>query len=101
MKAKKLFGEVVGILVLLWVVRWIVLAVVNVRMMDHMNECHAELGVGNRLQAARGAAREELLRRYEQCTLDKGNAVENFLVGDSIHEIMEAMKDPDFASESS
>lgn len=101
MKAKKLFGEILGILVLLWVVRYLVLFAVNLRMMDHMGDCHEELGLGSSLQAARGASREALLRKYEQCTLDKGNFVDNFFVEDSIHEIMEAMKDPHFASKAS
>lgn len=89
---KKLIAEIAAIVAVFLVARWFVLFVVGARMMDHMGECHAELGVANRIHGPAGPERDALFRQYEQCTKDKGTFIDNFFIADSLHEAMEELR---------
>ncbi|HET7844658.1 MAG TPA: hypothetical protein VFL14_10945 [Xanthomonadales bacterium] len=89
---KKLFFNIAVVLVVLYVAHTIAMGAVNVRMMNHVNECNKQLDVPSRIHGPPGPQRDELFRQYEQCARDKGTFIDNFLVGDSLHALMEAMR---------
>ena len=89
---KKLIVRVAVVVAVLFVAREILNGVLNFRLMNHFNECHAELGVAQWIHGPPGEQRDALFGRYEQCVKDKGTFVDNYLREGAIREIIEAMK---------
>ena len=89
---KKLIVRVAVVVAVLFAARWVLNGILDVRLMNHFNECHAELGVAEKIHVPPGEQRDELLERYGQCVRDKGTSVDNRLRDTAIRQIIEELK---------
>lgn len=89
---KKLIGAVVTVVVVFLAIRYVGDFVLNYRLMNHFNECHAELDVGRRINQAYGAQLDAMFKEYGDCVRRKGTFVDNYFKSALVDEIAAAMK---------
>jgi hypothetical protein len=87
---------VIGVLAFLYVGNIAVHLTLGKRLMDHMNDCHTELHIGERLKSGDEQERSKAYDEYGQCVIDNSAFFDKWYFGkDVIAKLMDEMKQSD------